>query len=548
MNSHSTSGNSGIDDTILKQSTELAKRACKIESLERTITGLKTEKAMIEIERNNAKKETADLSNVVRSLQNVTSGMGALSDRETKDDDDDSSTSSDESEDEEIVLTPETALDLTLGNLKEHIELLEDGLQASSSLNQDQKMAIDSLEKDAEAQNTKITKLEQLFSELNANDRLVYQKSTDADDDEKDSGSEGDDSEKKADSDSSSSEGREKNSRKFAIRMPTVSMPSMSMPSVSMPSVSMPTVSFPKVPARKERHPKIPAKAAAAACAAAILVSHDENQENQPPAKTDESASEGAGDQLQNPAPKKKKKTTMKKVKIRFKKAGLEGTYTGPLVDKKPHGVGTIRFTNGDTYLGEMTRGKMSGSGTLYTKSKGIFRGRFENNRFVGELQDEDADDEHSSSERSGGTNPASDDETESTNHKDLESTEHTSTTVAMSDEEEEAAAAARANRVAALELDAHSPTTITGSQDIGIDESFKMANLDGMQRRIEDAEYLKEAEREENESFLREFSGSEHSEAGVEEEDDYEPPSSFDDLEPPPVSTTEPLSELVKV
>merc|ERR1712176_1117262 len=120
----------------------------------------------------------------------------------------------------------------------------------------------------------------------------------------------------------------------------------------------------------KEQKPEIPAAATAAAHAAALIVGKEEQT---------------------TPKPTEGKK--IKKVKIKFKKAGLEGTYTGPLVNKKPHGVGTIRFTNGNTYLGEMTRGKMSGTGTLYTKNNGVFRGQFENNKFVGELESSDGDD-----------------------------------------------------------------------------------------------------------------------------------------------------------
>ena len=59
------------------------------------------------------------------------------------------------------------------------------------------------------------------------------------------------------------------------------------------------------------------------------------------------------------------------------------GEYAGPIVDGKPHGVGTVRFANGDTYLGEVRRGKLCGKGTMYTKS-GTSRGLFEDNVFVG--------------------------------------------------------------------------------------------------------------------------------------------------------------------
>merc|ERR1712176_266608 len=126
---------------------------------------------MLEIERDNAKKETLELSVVVRSLQNVTtiSMDNKKSDSDSDDEDDD-----DDDESEEVVLTPETALDLTLSNLKEHIEMLEDGLQTSSNLNSTQKKEIAALEMDNLLQKTKIGLLEEPFRELNAH--RLYEK------------------------------------------------------------------------------------------------------------------------------------------------------------------------------------------------------------------------------------------------------------------------------------------------------------------------------------------------------------------------------------
>lgn len=163
MNVNSSSGNSGIDSTILRQSEELARKFCQIGTLEKKITKLKTEKSMMEIERDNAKKDTAKLSSVVRSLQTYSESGSHMDD----DNDDDDEDGDDSEESEEVVLTPETALDLTLGNLKEHIEMLEDGLQASSTLNSD-------LQKAGKIKEYKISILEQLFYEMNADGRDVY--------------------------------------------------------------------------------------------------------------------------------------------------------------------------------------------------------------------------------------------------------------------------------------------------------------------------------------------------------------------------------------
>jgi chromosome segregation ATPase len=59
------------------------------------------------------------------------------------------------------------------------------------------------------------------------------------------------------------------------------------------------------------------------------------------------------------------------------------GEYAGPVVDGRPHGVGTVRFANGNTYLGEVKDGKLHGPGTLYSKDC-VRRGHFEDNVFMG--------------------------------------------------------------------------------------------------------------------------------------------------------------------
>lgn len=508
MNSNSCKGNSGIDDTILAQSDELAKRSRRIEKLEKKITKLTTEKAMLEIERDNAKIETAELSVVVRSLQNVTTI--SMDKKESDSDADEDGDDDDESEEsEEIVLTPETALDLTLSNLKEHIEMLEDGLQTSSSVNSTQKKEIAALEMDNLLQNTKIELLEELFRELNAH--RLYEKEKEKDRKDKDASektaSDMNESKKKksgkkesdndndstSTSDKSDSSSKSGNSPKisaaqltgFVEKFRSIRTGTMAGLSAAMEQTRLAAALEPK-----GHNPEIPAAAAAAAHAAALIVGKEANGKGKIANTSGDDSSAGSSKKT------KEKKTKMRKVKIKFKKAGLEGTYTGPLVNKKPHGVGTIRFTNGDTYLGEMTRGKMSGTGTLYTKSKGVFRGRFENNKFIGELEENDND------SSGGGSNPA---------HADSKD-DATATTTASEEDE-----IAKANAVAALELDGFSPTTITGSPDIidPIDDSFRS----------------KPPDREDNESFLKEFSGSEHSSTPC--QDDYSLSSNGDFADP---------------
>jgi hypothetical protein len=65
---------------------------------------------------------------------------------------------------------------------------------------------------------------------------------------------------------------------------------------------------------------------------------------------------------------------------------GMSGNYTGPLnLAGQPHGTGTIRFNNGDTYLGALYNGLMHGRGAMYfgNKRKPTFRGDFVSNRPV---------------------------------------------------------------------------------------------------------------------------------------------------------------------
>lgn len=489
--------NSGAShDLVLQQSEELAKRACQIESLEKKITNSTTEKALLEIERDKAKKETVQLSSVVRSLQNVTTLSMDHKDGENDteggngnaDDDDDS-------DDEEIVLTPETALDLTLGNLKDHIEMLEDGLQGSSHLNAIQKQKIDALEKDNQLNQVKIGTLEELFRELNVNDRDFYEKrAVETDKNNKDNKNFA----KKAAQESSNKNtdananainedpvAREHNLKRHGLierlRGAFITTTSTTAAAVD-PNIA------------------IPEEAAAAAKAAALLMGslHGSRHggsfhgilsrsRHGKDAKGDGNAN-GSGANGST-----RKKSSMKKVKIRFKKAGLEGTYTGPLVNKRPHGVGTIRFTNGDTYLGEMTHGKMSGTGTLYTKTRGVFRGQFANNRFVGEKQGDKENIPGGNASTGGGASTSSNKSITSTSSESIVSTKEQS-----------------ANAVAAMELDGFSPTTITGSQDImdGIEDMVVGADSMDLEHSEKMDSMMAEAKQQENDAFLKELEG----------------------------------------
>ena len=73
------------------------------------------------------------------------------------------------------------------------------------------------------------------------------------------------------------------------------------------------------------------------------------------------------------------KKSTSHSVMVNGQKA----SYKGPTNNEGfPHGTGTVRFENGDTYLGDLVNGTMHGKGTLYHRN-GMQRGEFNRNVFV---------------------------------------------------------------------------------------------------------------------------------------------------------------------
>jgi len=499
-----TNSNSAAShDLVLQQSEELAKRACQIESLERKITNSTTEKALLEIERDKAKKETAELSSVVRSLQSVTTLSIDHKDDCNDDNDEDGNGNADDDDDsdeEEIVLTPETALDLTLGNLKDHIEMLEDGLQGSSHLNAIQKQKIDALEKDNQLNQVKIGTLEELFRELNVNDRDFYEKR--AVENDKNNKDNKNFAKKTEPSNKDTGVGANANAIK---EDPVAREHNLKRHGLIERLRGAFTTTTSTTAAAVDPNIAIPEEAAAAAKAAALLMgslhgSHHGGSRHGGSfhgiLSRSRHGKDGKGDGNANSSGTNggtRKKSSMKKVKIRFKKAGLEGTYTGPLVNKRPHGVGTIRFTNGDTYLGEMTHGKMSGTGTLYTKTRGVFRGQFANNRFVGEKQGDKENIPGGNASTNGGASTSSNKSVTSTSSESIVSTKEQS-----------------ANAVAAMELDGFSPTTITGSQDImdGVEDMVVGADSMDLERSEKIDSMMAEAKQQENDAFLKELEG----------------------------------------
>lgn len=80
-------------------------------------------------------------------------------------------------------------------------------------------------------------------------------------------------------------------------------------------------------------------------------------------------------------------RVTSNRKKIQVIVNGEPAWYMGTVdeADGSPDGTGTIKFSNGDKYFGEVQHGEMHGHGTLYCcDSKEMKRGRFEHDVFLG--------------------------------------------------------------------------------------------------------------------------------------------------------------------
>mmetsp|Transcript_37393 Transcript_37393/g.90889 ORF Transcript_37393/g.90889 Transcript_37393/m.90889 type:complete len:525 (+) Transcript_37393:246-1820(+) len=319
-----------IHKELVKKSVQVAGMAAQLEKAKAEKQALMTQTALLEKQRDSARSEMGDLSLVVRSLQTFSYSM----DEEDKQEDEDME------EEEEVVLNSETALNMTLGNMKSYIETLEDSLQKKSATVKKQKKQIAFLEKENEMCTTKVGMLEQLFRELNQ-ERI-----------------EEEEKEVKTKGSSQSSLGSSDKTRSSTASRPS-SISTASEKGWFVPKLNLTQrISDLTVSTNTSR------------------TSTSSSSKVESPLSIKHAVSTGGTT---------KQHEKMSRIKICFKKAGLEGTYTGPLVDGKPHGMGTIRFSNGDTYIGEMQHGKMSGKkSTLYTKDRGIFRGIFQNNKYVG--------------------------------------------------------------------------------------------------------------------------------------------------------------------
>jgi hypothetical protein len=85
---------------------------------------------------------------------------------------------------------------------------------------------------------------------------------------------------------------------------------------------------------------------------------------------------------------KRSSKKTNAKSRKNFMRGGyrgtmdyMNGTYTGQIWNKKPHGNGNIKLCDGSSYHGEWINGKMFGRGLKIYPNNTIYDGRWKNNK-----------------------------------------------------------------------------------------------------------------------------------------------------------------------
>jgi hypothetical protein len=238
--------------------------------------------------------------------------------------------SDEEEEEDEVFLAREIALDMTLKHMKFQIEFLENERQKMALKGISQARTIEILKKDSELKQVKIEMLEELFRSLNSEERS--------------------------------------SSCQQAQETTTVTKPALEK-----------TAAVTKEPVLEKtknmgsRLPTLKSK---------IISICRLKKMNSAPVLSTTSKEAGVLSSLKGTSIDPNSNARRMEIKI----GDLEGQYNGPLRNSVPHGTGTIRFRNGDTYLGELVDGEMHGNGTLYHRSKdsGISRGYFEHNTFVG--------------------------------------------------------------------------------------------------------------------------------------------------------------------
>lgn len=362
-----------------QKSLQVAEMSMKTDRLKKQLRNLVAENHELRTARQENEKRMEEMSGLVRSLQCKTGNIG-------------------ESEDAtEVVLTPEKALDMTMRNMKVHMEALEEDRQVLAVTCNDQEKQIVALESENKILTVRVQMLEELFRSLNQK-RIDESQPTEksprrevtrnsslpdlfASERRKSKAATMLEPEKKVQWSKAvpvKTEAKERvKPRVLAVLSPTGpsrrsktkngSFTKLTQRPAFNKSNSTPELSCPPRSRSFTKRMTVRERRAAA-----------KRGDNKFSADARSMGGTKSGSKI---GKEEEQKGGNQSIRV----GELEGTYLGPMKNGLPNGTGTIRFTNGDTYLGQVVDGKMHGRGTMYHSSRelGIVRGTWNSNEKV---------------------------------------------------------------------------------------------------------------------------------------------------------------------
>jgi hypothetical protein len=363
-----------IIDDLVQKSLKVAEMSMSIDKLNAMIKTLVAENHKLRTERHDEAKQMEKMSGLVRSLQ-----------YESGDDDDDN-------DDVEVVLTPEKALDMTMKNMKIYLEVLEDDREQLAMKREDQEKKIASLGNDNELLEVKLEMLEELFRSLN-------QQHID----------ESPPTQEKAVKEVKKNKSlpdlfanmRRKSKAAEMPETPKNAQWPKAKPKLLVGVAPMPDLSTNKEIIEPPASPNKTASSKHTSLIPALKKANSTPELTSPSARMTvrerrAAAKRSAGAKNETEANPSGTTNSVPKKNVEHRKWGgrriirvgdRDGSYVGAMKNGLPNGTGTIRFSNGDTFLGQVVDGKMHGQGTFYHSSRelGIVRGRWHNNEKVEE-------------------------------------------------------------------------------------------------------------------------------------------------------------------
>eukprot|EP00980_Cylindrotheca_fusiformis_P014825 scaffold4031_cov135-Cylindrotheca_fusiformis.AAC.12 len=397
------------EEALVQKSLQVAEMSMTIDKLNARIQALVEENHKVRTDRHNDTKQMEKMSGLVRSLQH----QGDRGDNPAADD-------------AGGVLTPEKALDMTIKNLNVQMEALEEDRQELAVKCKEQETKIDMLENDNKLLEVKVDMLEELFRSLNqernGSSPPPQPKETAA---VPVRGFARNNSLPDLFSRARQSCSITRSPETTAVVVPRVSAVGVPQTSaVAVPPTSAvvpPSKVVPKrVPMKTgdtpEQKPQVSAALAMMNATASVPTKAAANNRNVPDRRSAFRKSNSSPDfsaPTRNRSFSKRMTVRERRAAIRGEKpqditigssssssstpggnkgndrivrvGNRDGSYMGPMKNGLPNGMGTIRFSNGDTYLGQVVDGKMHGKGTFYHSSRelGIVRGSWCNNERV---------------------------------------------------------------------------------------------------------------------------------------------------------------------